>query len=102
MLLNALTRQVPLLGSRLTPVKSSHAIIGTSRRAIAIALTLWCAGAGCMIVSYAHGAMTADDSAAAQSHGLSVASASMSNHACCKAHHSSAKRNHTSSGSESS
>ena len=75
------------------PVKSSHAIIGISRRAIAIALALWCAGAGCMIVSYAHDAsMSGPGNPAPHSSGHSLssaASASMGTHACCKARHSS-------------
>jgi len=39
---------------------------------MAFVLTLWCAGAGCMLVSYAHAA---------------APPASMEGHACCKARH---------------
>lgn len=62
--------------------------------ALAFALTLWCAGAGCMMVSYAHAAaMSNADLSASQSpeNGFSVAT--MGSHDCCKARHSSSRRN---------
>ena len=70
-------------------------LIQRVRRLLAFALMLWCAGTGCMIVSYAHGAMNDADLAGSQTaaHSFSGASASMGSHACCKAHHSSAKHN---------
>ena len=58
------------------------------RSALAVALTLWCAGAGCMIVSYAHGtAMGAEPRIPAGASSLGGVSGSMSSHTCCKAHH---------------
>lgn len=65
------------------------------RSAIALALMLWCAGVGCMLVSYAHGAaMSGANLAGSHSNKqkLSDASASIGAHACCKARHSSSKR----------
>ena len=64
------------------------------RSTIAVALMLWCAGTGCMIVSYAHGAaMSAAGKSGPQSvkQTLRDASAAAGSHACCKAHHSSSK-----------
>lgn len=65
------------------------------RSALAFGLMLWCAGAGCMIVSYAHGASMsgADTSGAPSEKTWSDVAATMSNHSCCKARHSSSKRN---------
>jgi hypothetical protein len=62
------------------------------RSTIAVTLMLWCAGAGCMIVSYAHSAtMSPADMSGARSikQTMSGVSASAGSHACCKAHHSS-------------
>jgi len=62
------------------------------RAAFAFTLVLWCAGAGCMLVSYAHGASTANpEAASAQANGTTWAglSASAGTHSCCKARHSS-------------
>lgn len=66
--------------------------INRLRLVMAIALTLWCAGAGCLLVSYAHGAaMTAVAGSAAPdaTANPSEAPASMDGHAGCKAHHTS-------------
>ena len=59
------------------------------RSLLAVALMLWCAGTGCMLVSYAR-AMSEKPSAgpADQTAGSSM---SMDAHACCKAKHRSAK-----------
>jgi hypothetical protein len=65
------------------------------RSAIAFALVLWCAGAGCMLVSYAHSAaMSGPDPSHAPSgkKSWSGLSASVSTHSCCKARHGSSKR----------
>jgi len=62
--------------------------------AIALALALWCAGVGCMLVSYAHGAAMSHDQMSAGHSGLQSfagLSATMG-HDCCKARHSSLKR----------
>lgn len=60
--------------------------------ALAFVLVLWCAGAGCMLVTYAHSAAMADMEAASTQAGGMIstgASASASAHSCCKARHSS-------------
>jgi hypothetical protein len=60
--------------------------------ALAFTLVLWCAGAGCMLVSYAHSASMANPEAAtAQANGPAWTglSASAGTHSCCKARHSS-------------
>ena len=69
--------------------------IATLHSVLAFALMLWCAGAGCMIVSYAHGAAMsgADPAAANPEKGWGDTAASIGHHSCCKAHHSSSKRN---------
>ena len=63
---------------------------------MAFALIFWCAGAGCMIVSYARASMTESsdpsDSAGQMMAGMSSA---MDGHACCKAKHRSAERPHS-------
>ena len=55
------------------------------RSALAFALTLWCAGAGCMIVSYAHAATMNDGRIDSKPSHFSHMTASASSHACCKA-----------------
>jgi hypothetical protein len=63
---------------------------GKFRSALTFALMLWCAGAGCMIVSYAHAAaMSATD---ANSGSAVHASGSVGTHDCCKARHASEHR----------
>ncbi len=65
------------------------------RSAITLGLILWCAGAGCMIVSYAHGAAMRGAGAAnvsSNSTGWGHASGSMGTHDCCKARHKSERR----------
>ena len=62
------------------------------RAALAFTLVLWCAGTGCMLVSYAHGASMANpEAASAQASGSTWTgvSASAGTHSCCKARHSS-------------
>ena len=69
--------------------------ISRFRSTIAFALTLWCAGAGCMLVSYAHGAAMSGANLADRNSNkrkLSDVSASAGGHACCKARHSSSTR----------
>jgi len=66
---------------------------GKSLKAVAIALMFWCAGAGCMIVSYAKVAMSEmDSSAAADMPAMSHMSGSMGGHACCEAKRKRVKR----------
>jgi hypothetical protein len=65
----------------------------TPRSVMALALIFWCAGAGCMIVSYARASMTEaggpSDSVDQMMAGMS---SSMDAHACCKAQHRSKGR----------
>jgi len=63
------------------------------RSALAFGLVLWCAGAGCILISYAHGAaMSSADSLHSGKNWGSI-TASAGSHDCCKARHSSSKRN---------
>jgi hypothetical protein len=64
----------------------------TMRSVLAMSLILWCAGTGCMIVSYAHGAAMVGGNESPHASGESLSShLSMASHECCKAKHSSAK-----------
>jgi hypothetical protein len=74
------------LTGRISAVITSLKRILTFRSAIALALMLWCAGAGCMFVSYARAA-TNDPSSAAGQMDHAMGSMSMDAHACCKAKH---------------
>jgi hypothetical protein len=65
------------------------------RAAISIGLALWCAGAGCMMVSYAHARAMSDAGVAPTSTvgvGSGEASGSMGSHHCCKARHATQHR----------
>ena len=63
------------------------------RSIIAVSLMFWCAGAGCMLVSYARASMIDSADSSASAAGMMVeASSSMDAHACCKARHRSANR----------
>ena len=74
-------------------MKLHRSSIKRMRSVLAVALMLWSAGAGCVIVSYAHAAeMNGGDLAKSAKPNFSGASASVMAHACCKARHSS-KRN---------
>src|SRR5262249_2756207 len=69
---------------------------GKLLKAAAIALIFWCAGAGCMMVSYAKTAMSEmDSSAAIDAPAMAHMSGSMDGHACCKARRKGAKRSAT-------
>jgi hypothetical protein len=57
---------------------------GKLRSAITLALMLWCAGAGCMIVSYAHAASTSGGYAGISRAVRGPALGSMETHHCCK------------------
>jgi hypothetical protein len=62
-------------------------------KALAIALMFWCAGTGCMMVSYARAEMSdMDSSAQPAEQPMAHMSTAMDAHACCKAKHKSAKR----------
>ena len=74
-------------------MKSRRRSIIKLRTAIALALALWCAGVGCMLVSYAHGAaMNQMNDGQSGKQSFAGLSASMG-HDCCKARHSSSERN---------
>ena len=63
------------------------------RSVLAFGLVLWCAGAGCILISYAHGAaMSSADSTHSEKNWGSI-TASAGSPDCCKARHSSSKRN---------
>jgi hypothetical protein len=63
------------------------------RSAVALTLMLWCAGAGCMIVSYAHNAARSGANAARSiGAGSGQASGSMGANSCCKTRHASERR----------
>jgi hypothetical protein len=65
------------------------------RSAITLGLILWCAGAGCMIVSVANGAAMCGDDAAkttSSSAGFGQVSGAAGAHDCCKARHASERR----------
>lgn len=67
----------------------------TFRSLVATALLIWSAGAGCIMVSYARGAMSAAESAAPTAEPmLATSSAAMDSHACCKARHQALERTH--------
>jgi hypothetical protein len=66
------------------PVKPGHKIISRFRSALTVALVLWCAGAGCMIVSYAHGVAMGEPDVAGGSGAVWNASGSIEAHHCCK------------------
>ena len=78
------------------PVKHLLKRILSLRAGVAIALMFWCAGAGCMMVSYARSAMNdMDGSAQSAEQSMATMSASMDAHACCKAKHKSLTKAHS-------
>jgi len=63
------------------------------RSMMALALIFWCAGAGCMIVSYARASMSeAGGPSNSVEQMMAGMSSSMDAHACCKAQHRSRER----------
>ena len=62
------------------------------RPALALMLTFWCAGAGCMLVSARTAALDSGMSAQLSAGLSSGASGSMGSHACCKARHKASMR----------
>jgi hypothetical protein len=66
-------------------------LIRKLRVAVAFSLALWCAGTGCVLVSYAHSAtMSRANPGGPKS--LGSATASAGSHDCCKARHPALKR----------
>ena len=89
-----MARQTNRLRIRLRTVKFA---IQKLRPSIAFALMLWCAGAGCMLVGYAHaGVMSAAEKPDAHTAVHSVSAAASGSmgamHTCCKARHTSLNR----------
>src|ERR1043166_10170549 len=83
----------------LTGVESRQVIASlkrllTLRNVIAMALMFWCAGAGCMMVTYARATMN-DMYAPGQPAAQSMDMSSMDAHACCKAKHKSLSKTHS-------
>jgi hypothetical protein len=72
------TRQRSRTQAKLRSMKAM--LLGKLRSALTLALVLWCGGAGCMMVSYAHGVPMNEAEAA-------HASGPMGAHDCCKAAH---------------
>ena len=72
-------------------MRTNRQPIQKARWAIAFALILWCAGAGCALGTYAHAAMRDHDLPQAQAGGMALTgvSAAAGTHSCCKARHSS-------------
>ena len=72
-------------------MRTKRKAIQKARWAIAVALMLWCAGAGCALGTYAHATMRDHGLAQAQGVGMAMTglSASAGAHSCCKARHSS-------------
>jgi hypothetical protein len=71
-------------------MRTNRKPIEKARWVIAVALILWCAGAGCMLTSYAHAAAMANgEMAQADDLAWTGLSASAGTHSCCKARHSS-------------
>ncbi|HEX7723101.1 MAG TPA: hypothetical protein VF397_13140 [Pyrinomonadaceae bacterium] len=73
------------------PVRAVLTKVFRIRSMMALALIVWCAGAGCMLVSYARASM-AESAGPSDSvdHMMAGMSSSMDAHACCKAKHRSA------------
>jgi hypothetical protein len=65
----------------------------TLRSLLALALMLWCAGTGCMVVSYARAAATEPSASSMAGHMMALSTA-MDAHACCKAKHQSVQAHH--------
>jgi hypothetical protein len=76
------------------PMNRSRGALTTFRSAVALAMALWCAGTGCMMVSYARAAALSSEPLPAQSpkHSFSGVTISAAAHACCKARRSSSKK----------
>ena len=92
-----MSRQNQTRRRRISAVKALRTIL-KPHALLAIFLMFWCAGTGCMMVSYARAATSDSDTIVGQmSH--SIGSMSMDAHACCKARRSSSK--HHQAGAES-
>lgn len=80
----------------LRTVKTAVPKIMQPRPLLAIALMFWCAGTGCIMVSYARASMGDMDASAQSALQPMSTSAAMNSHACCKAKHQGLNRSITS------
>ena len=68
-------------------------VLNRLRSGVTFGLVLWCGGAGCMLVSYAHvAAMSATARVSSVSTAGGETSGSMGTHDCCRARHKSERR----------
>jgi hypothetical protein len=72
-------------------MRTNRKLTQKARRATAVALMLWCAGAGCALGTYAHAAMRDHGLPQAEAVGMAMTglSAAAGAHSCSKARHSS-------------
>lgn len=72
-------------------MRTNRKLIQKARWAIAVALMLWCAGAGCALGTYAHAAMRNQGPPQVEADGMAMTglSAGAGTHSCCKSRHSS-------------
>ena len=77
------------------PVKSLKTLLARPRSIVALGLMFWCAGAGCMMVGYARGAMSDETSSMPAAEQSMSMPATMDAHACCKAKRRGAKRSNS-------
>jgi hypothetical protein len=74
-------------------MKPSRKTISKIRSALATTLVFWCAGAGCMMMSYAHGvAMSTAEANSFECDASGQASGSVDEHDCCTARQRSERR----------
>jgi len=93
-------RQHNVLDCRLSSMHVGLAV-KKLRSALVLGLVLWCAGAGCMLVSYAHGGAM-NDVGRPRANGInwSGVAASAGVHSCCKARHASKHNSNYSANAE--
>ena len=98
------TRQSQRPGTTIHPVHRDPKVISRLRSILAFALGLWCAGAGCMMVSYARASALANSEIAVSKSpetNSEHTSGSMGSHACCKARYAKSRRQATNGGNDS-
>lgn len=98
-----MTRQPPPCSHKIQAVRPTFVRSSRLRSALALALALWCAGTGCLVVSYANGmAMGGVGVPEARPKSLKanlkIKTAPMGGHACCKARHRSLRNESTVTG----
>lgn len=87
-----MTRQPQPCGHRIQAVRPTFVTSSRLRSAFALALALWCAGTGCLLVSYANGMAMGgvgvpETNARSPKDNLKFKAGSRGGHACCKARH---------------